>query len=64
MPKALVPGLHYVSVLVEHGLAEVYTLKANGLGVSYIPKLDATKHPELLTAEDHYFSVPTSNKDS
>lgn len=64
MPKALFSGLHYVSVLVEHGLAEVYTLEANGLGVSYISRLDATEHPELLTAEDHYFSVPTSNKDS
>lgn len=53
-----------MSVLVEHGLAEVYTLEANGLGVSYMSRLDATEHPELLTAEDHYFSVPTSNKDS
>lgn len=25
MPKALVPRLHYVSVLTEHGLAEGYT---------------------------------------
>lgn len=36
-------------------------LETNGLGASYI---QSAEHPELLTVEYHYFSVPTSNKDS